>query len=147
MKTAAQEERRFQEDVEVVAKALARKGRNEPPQTEGPKLYQKFLKANREPVRLAAALRGYFLEAGVSPEQKEEYKNYLREQIGPAMEELITEEAVEKMKALEQLGWFGGEELERFIASALTRGKSASLTWLLHLKDEKYGYQDYDFTL
>ena len=141
------EERRFQEDVEVVSKALARKGRGEAPQIEGPKLYQKFQKANRSPVRLAVALRGYFLETGVIPEQKKAYENYLKEMIDPAMEELITEEAVEKMKVLEQLGWFGGEQLESFIESARTRGKSASLLWLLHLKEEKYGYQDYDFTL
>lgn len=141
------EERRFREDVEVVSKALARKGQSESPQTEGPKLYQKFQRTNRDAVRLSAALRGYFLEGGVSPEQKEAYENYLKGQIGPVMEELIAEEAVEKMKVLEQLGWFGGEQLEGFIQSARTRGKSASLLWLLHLKDEKYGYQDYDFTL
>ena len=63
------------------------------------------------------------------------------------MEELITEEAIEKMKVLEQLDWFDGEQLEGFIQSARTRGKSASLLWLLHQKDKKYGYQDYDFTL
>lgn len=141
------EEKRFREDVEVVSKALAKKGQSETPQTEGPKLYQKFRKTNRAAVRLAAALRGYFLEAGVSPEQRAEYEDYLKEQSGPAMEELIAEEAVEKMKILEQLGWFGGEQLEGFIQSARTRGKSASLLWLLHLKDKKYGYQDYDFTL
>ena len=141
------EERCFREDVEVVSKALARKGQSETPQTEGPKLYQNVRKTNRDAVRLAAALRGYFLEAGVSPEQREEYKDYLKGQSGAAMEELITEEAIEKMKVLEQLDWFDGEQLEGFIQSARTRGKSASLLWLLHQKDKKYGYQDYDFTL
>ncbi len=138
---------RFQQDVEVVSKALAQRGRGEDAQKEGSRLYRKFKETKQEPVRLAVALRGYFMEEGVSSDQREDYGKYLKGRIRPAMEELIGEEAVEKMKAFEELGWFDGRHLEGFIRSARNRKKTASLVWLLHLKDVKYGYHDYDFTL
>lgn len=138
---------RFQQDVEVASWALAQRGRGQDVQKEASMLYRKFKETKQEPLRLAVALRGYFMEEGVSDDQREDYGKYLKGRIRPAMEELIGEEAVEKMQVFEDLGWFDDRHLEGFIRSARNRKKTASLVWLLHLKDEKYGYQDYDFTL
>lgn len=141
-----EEKSRFQMDVEVVSEALSRRGQKGG-RKEGEKLYEKFSTSKQEPVRLAVALRGFFLEDGVTQEEREAYAAYLKIRIRPAMEELIQEEAVEKMEKIEALGWFGQPQLEVFIRLARSRKKTASLMWLLHLKDKKYGYQQKDFSL
>ena len=79
--------------------------------------------------------------------QKEAYGAYLKRRIRPAVEQLIEEEAVEKIEILEKFGWFGKEQLEGFIKMARERSKTASLVWLLHLKNEKYGYEEQEFEL
>ncbi len=141
------EKNRFQQDVETVAQVLARRAGREDAVLEGQKLYQKFIETKQEPVRLAVALRGFFLEEGVNQEQRDAFGAYLKGRIRPAVEQLIEEEAVEKIQQLEELGWFGEKPLEGFIKIARERKKSAALVWLLHLKQEKYQYQDKDFSL
>ncbi len=141
------EKNRFQQDVEVVAQALARRAGRKEDAMEGQKLYQKFTETKQEPVRLAVALRGFFLEQGVSEKQREAFGAYLKGRIRPAVEQLIKEEAVEKIQQLEELGWFGEQHLEGFIKIAREQKKSAALVWFLHLKQEKYQYKDKDFSL
>lgn len=113
----------------------------------GEELFQIFSETKQQPKKLAAALDGFFREIGVNDCQKEAYGAYLKRRIRPAVEQLIEEEAVEKIEILEKLGWFGKEQLEGFIKMARERSKTASLVWLLHLKNEKYGYEEQEFEL
>ena len=53
---------RFQKDVEVAATALEMRAENEDAKEEAIHLYRKFGSTKQEPLRLAVALRGYFLE-------------------------------------------------------------------------------------
>lgn len=120
---------------------------------ETEQIYRKFTETKQQKLRLEAALQGFFLaeengvEAVQKEEYKEEYKSYLKTRIRPAMEALIREEETEKMEALAQFEWFGAKELETFIRSAREQGKLSALVWLLKFKQEKYGYQDKDFSL
>lgn len=113
----------------------------------GEELFQIFSETKQQPKKLAAALDGFFRETGVSSAQKEAYGVYLKRRIRPAVEQLIEEEAVEKIETLERLGWFGKAQLEGFIKMARERAKTASLIWFLHLKNEKYGYEEQEFQL
>lgn len=134
----------FQQDVEVVLQALERQKRDDPWE-EGQRLYKKYREAAKEPVRLAAALRGFFLPEGISEEQRKGFGHCLQEQIVPAIQELIEEEDVEKIAYLESLGWICRNDLELLIRTARERQKTASLVWLMHLKDRKYGYEEKTF--
>ena len=60
----------FLKDVEIAVQGLERQKR-ENPQEEGEKVYRKFKESDKEAVRLAAALRGFFLREGVSETQRE----------------------------------------------------------------------------
>lgn len=98
--------------------------------------------------KLEQALEIYFQgESEESAEQFQKIQNYLRLRIRPAMEFLIEKEATEKMEQLEKNGWFSAKELDGFIRCAQEKQKLRSLVWLLHLKNEKYGYQKRDFSL
>ena len=77
----------------------------------------------------------------------QEAEKYLRLRIRPAMEILLEEEDTERMQCLEEQVWFGRKELDGFIYSASEKEKLRSLIWLLHLKNEKYGYTGKDFSL
>lgn len=112
-------------------------------------LYKKFTESKQQKLRLEAALQGFFMESkdGVETAHREAYASYLKSRIRPAMEVLIREEETEKMEILTELGWFGKTELEQFIRSAREQSKLSALVWLLKLKQEKYGYEDRDFSL
>ena len=111
-------------------------------------IFRKFSETGQEKVKLSMALEGFFKESIVSgDEHRKEYGAYIRRRIRPAMECLIENEEVDRMQLLEELGWFGESELEGFLQIARARKKTASLVWLLQLKDEKYGYKDRDFCL
>ena len=56
-------------------------------------------------------------------------------------------ECVEKLEKLEDLGWLEEKNIDNFIRIARQKGKNASLVWLLHLKKEKNGFKDRDFSL
>lgn len=114
---------------------------------EEQELYRIFKETRQESLRLQAALRGFFSQKPADTAHQEAYGQYLKRRIRPAVEQLIEEEAVEKIQTLEELGYFSGMELEGFIRIARTKEKPASLMWLLQLKNEKYGYQDQDFSL
>ena len=69
---------RFQKDVEVAATALEMRAEKEDAKEEAIHLYRKFGSTKQEPLRLAVALRGYFLEEGVEEEERAHYGAYLR---------------------------------------------------------------------
>lgn len=116
--------------------------------TEEQELYQIFHETRQESQRLQAALEGFFQNTSPIPEEhKKEYGQYLKRRIRPAVEQLIRDESVEKIRELEQLGWFHEQELEGFIKTAQRYEKPASLMYFLQRKDEVYGYHDKDFSL
>ncbi len=140
------ENEKFQMNVEVVSKALQEQAGVRGPQEEARGLYRKFITTKQEPVRLAVALRGFFLPQA-KEEEKEAYAAYLKGRIRPAVVALIEEDQVEKLERLESLGWLEGKNIDGFIRIARQRQKNAALVWLLHLKKEKYGFKDRDFSL
>ena len=138
---------RFQKDVEVAANALEMRAENEDAVTEAFHLYRKFGSTKQEPLRLAVALRGYFLAEEVTDEEREEYGAYLKKRIRPAVERLILEDDWEKIEKLYENEWFGERELEVFLQLAEEWRRPAALIGLLHLKKEKYGFKDKKFEL
>ena len=117
---------RFQKDVEVAASALEMRAENEDAREEAIHLYRKFGSTKQEPLRLAVALRGYFLEEGVEEAERADYGAYLKKRIRPAVERLI---------------------LEVFLKLAEEWRRPAALMGLLHLKKEKYGFKEKKFEL
>lgn len=115
-------------------------------QEKGREMYRRFQETGQEKIKLETALEGFFTEPEGS-ERREAYGKYLKRRIRPAVEALIRLEDVDKIEALEQQGWFGAKELEGFLQTARTEKKLTALAWLLELKDEKYGYEDRDFSL
>lgn len=98
--------------------------------------------------KLKQALETYFQNTPVGEsEEFREAQKYLKLRIRPAMELLIEKEDTERMEQLEKCGWFSEKELKVFIKYAQKKTKLRALVWLLHLKDEKYGYQKRDFSL
>lgn len=140
------EEDKFQRNVETVTKALKERSAVSLPQQEALQLYQKFSQTRQEPVRLAVALRGFFLKE-TEQDQRDAYGTYLRGRIRPAVEALIEEEDVEKMQILEELGWLQNPHIEIFIRMAREKKKTASLVWLLQLKARRQAYEEKDFSL
>ena len=140
------EEDKFQRNVETVTKALKETSAVSLPQQEALQLYQKFSQTRQEPVRLAVALRGFFLKE-TEQDQRDAYETYLRGRIRPAVEALIEEEDVEKMQILEELGWLQNPHIEIFIRIAREKKKTASLVWLLQLKARRQAYEEKDFSL
>lgn len=140
------EEEKFLRNVETVTKALKERSVGNPPQQEAGQLYQKFSQTRQEPVRLAVALRGFFLKE-TQPVQRDAYEKYLKGRIRPAVESLIEEEDVEKMKVLEELGWLQDRYLDIFIRMAKEKRKTAPLVWFLQLKARRRAYEEKDFSL
>ena len=138
---------RFQKDVEVAANALEMRAENEDAVTEAFHLYRKFGSTKQEPLRLAVAVRGYFLAEEVTDEEREEYGAYLKKRIRPAVERLILEDDWEKIEKLYENEWFGERELEVFLQLAEEWRRPAALMGLLHLKKEKYGFKEKKFEL
>ena len=138
---------RFQKDVEVAANALEMRAENEDAKTEAEHLYRKFGSTKQEPLRLAVALRGYFLAEEVTEEEREDYGAYLKKRIRPAVERLILEDDWEKIEKLYENEWFGERELEGFLQLAEEWRNPAALMGLLHLKKENYGFKEKKFEL
>ncbi len=141
-----EDENRFSMDVEVVSQALRQRSSGQ----EGQKLYKKFVETKQESIRLAVALRAFFLEDGVEEDERQQYGDYLHRRLRPAVRQLIEEDAVEKLEKLQELGWFDtctSRQADDFLQMARERGKTGSLVWLLHLKEELWGYEDRDLEL
>lgn len=130
-------------DVLRISKALEK---NAGPGEEE-KLYRRFTGTTQEPIRLAAALRGFFLPQPVDPAHRDVYEAYLRRRIRPAVEVLIETDDIFALQQLELLGWFDAALVDYFLQLACSRRKSAALVWLLQLKEQKYGFHDRDFSL
>lgn len=99
--------------------------------------------------KLERALEIYFKRMPDEGADKEflDAENHLKRRIRSVMEILLTKEDINAMAFLEQKGWFGENEVDLFIRMAKEKGKLRSLIWLLHLKDEKYGYHEKEFLL
>ena len=98
--------------------------------------------------KLEQVLDVYFQdEPDKGSKEFQEAQKYLKLRIRPAMEFLIEKEDTDRMEQLEKCGWFSIKELETFIRCAQEKTRLRSLVWLLHLKNEKYGYQRKDFSL
>lgn len=99
--------------------------------------------------KLERALEIYFKRMPDEGADKEflDAENYLKRRIRSVMEILLTKEDINAMAFLEQKGLFGENEVDLFIRMAKEKGKHRSLIWLLHLKDEKYGYHEKEFLL
>lgn len=98
---------RFQKDVEVAATALEMRAENEDAKEEAIHLYRKFGSTKQEPLRLAVALRGYFLEEGVEEEERAHYGAYLKKRIRPAVERLILEDDWERSRSFMRTNGLG----------------------------------------
>lgn len=110
--------------------------------------YQKFRTTKQEPLRLQAALTGFFEEeAYVTAKQKEAYAAYLKKRIRPALQTLLKENRMDEIKKLNEMGWFGAEILEELIVRAQEEGRLSAVIWLMRIKAEKYGYRDRDFEI
>ena len=108
--------------------------------------YHRFRSARQEPVRLQAALDGFFAFDGEDERQKE-YGIYLKKRIRPAMEALIRSQQIEQMEILAEQGWYGKKELETFIRTAREEGSLQALVWLMKEKNDRYGYEDREYDL
>ena len=86
--------------------------------------------------------------AAENPEDLEaEKQKELKRRIRPAAAMLIEAENLEGLMRLEKMGWFGQRELDGFIKTAREMQKVSVLMWLLYLKNEKYTYEEQDFSL
>ena len=101
------------EKIKIDVKETSRpfRDRNRESEEEAAGLYRKFTTTKQEPVRLAAALRGFFLPEA-EDQEKEAYGTYLKSRIRPAVEALIDGDDVEKLEELESLGWLDGKNLD-----------------------------------
>ena len=114
---------------------------------EGEKLYRKFTGTSQEPVRLAMALRGFFLPDGVADTHRQVFRDYLKRRIRSAAEALIELEDMDRLQQLEALGWMDAQLIDRFLQTAIEQRRPSIIVWLLQLKSDKYGYTDRDLSL
>ena len=98
---------RFQKDVEVAASALEMRAENEDAKEEAFHLYRKFGSTKQEPLRLAVALRGYFLEEGVEEAERADYGAYLKKRIRPAVERLILKMTGKRSRSFMRMSGLG----------------------------------------
>ncbi|MCD8241046.1 MAG: hypothetical protein LUD73_01180 [Lachnospiraceae bacterium] len=109
---------------------------------ESEKLWRKFHSTSSEAVRLAVALRGFFLSKG-----GEEYAPWMEEHARNAAEALVELGDTEKLEEFERRGWLDAELTERLLHLAIGQRRSGMTVWLLRLKEQKYGFPDRDFQL
>lgn len=116
-----------------------------PSMRDGDKLYQKFQTSKQEAIRLAVALRGFFLMPDLCESQREAYAAYLKRRIRPAAEALIEMNLLKHLMQMEEMGWLDANLTDLFLQKAISQRKSAMIVWLMQLKAQKYGYNDRDF--
>lgn len=109
---------------------------------EAEKLRHKFRSTSGETVRLAVALRGFFLSDG-----GEDYALWLKEHVRSAGEALVELGDWEKLTEFERRGWLDAELVEDLLRLAIRQRCSGMIVWLFRLKEQKYGYPDRDFRL
>ena len=113
----------------------------------GEELARKFRSAPREDVRLAAALRGYFVPGCADDAQRAQYLIYLSHRLRPAVTALIEENRVLDIAALERQTGFSRELTDEFLQTAIAMGRPEVIVWLLRFKQSHWGFQDRDFSL
>ena len=111
------------------------------------RLQRRYQNNTQGPSRLATSLKGFFLAEGVSAEDKKRYASHIQSHLRTAVEFLMEQEAIEELSALESLGWFSPTSVDAFIQIAKDRSRTASLIWLLHLKNRRYGFAGKKYTL
>ena len=111
---------------------------------DGNALYQSFLSAAREPVRLDLAARCYF-SGEASPEESRELEAYLKRRVRPLMELLMQQDALPKLEQL--AGWLTPQLAEDGLDMAVRLKKTEAFVWLLRWKAEHSGFSDRDFSL
>ena len=109
-------------------------------------LYEAFRSNPQEPHRLAAALRGFFDETTTSA-HRSDYGAYLQKRLRPTVAALMEDEDVEKLDVITRLGWLRDEQLDGLIQLARDNRRTASLVYLLRLKNERGLYHDRDYSL
>ena len=113
----------------------------------GNALYQKFMSSRQATVRLELALLGFFQKDGYTDKQHCDFGSYLRLRIRPAAEALIQRDALDKLQALEELGWMDASVIEDCMDYAIRNQKTQAFIWLLERKTRKYGFHDRCFDL
>lgn len=126
-----------------IMQALAQNARS----PEGDSLYARFSGSTRQDVRLAAALRGFFLPEGVSDHQREEFGTYLKKRLRPAITALIESDSIFELEKARELGWFTAPLVDEFLNVSVKMRKSEITVWFLGLKSRDYGFTDRDLTL
>ena len=108
--------------------------------------YLKFLESKQEKLRLSIALQDYFEES--CPEQyTDAYGQYLRRRIRPAAERLMETEEFDKLSVLWDMGLISPQLLDSLLIESVQKGATASMVWLLQLKNEKLGFKRAEFEL
>lgn len=110
-------------------------------------LYQRFMSASREPVRLELALRGFFAEGELEDIQHRTFADYLKRRIRPAMESLMKADNLSGLRKIESLGWLDEKLTEEGLDMAIRLKKTEIFIWLLGIKADKYGFRDRSFEL
>ena len=113
---------------------------------EGAALLQKFRTAPREPVRLAAALRGAFTPGCASEAEKKEYVAYLCSRVRPTVAALMEENRVTELENFEKKVGFSQPLVDEFLAQAMEMDRPEVIVWLLQCKKTRFGFHDRDFS-
>lgn len=106
----------------------------------------KFNTSRQEPVRLDIALEEFF-RPELESAAKEIYGAYLKRRLRPAAAALIDREDVVRLEALRRQRWLTLPLVDESIDHARRGKRTASLIWLLSVKDKDFGWQDRDFSL
>jgi hypothetical protein len=108
---------------------------------------RKFLESGQGALKLKIAIERYFSRDQLEDEVKTRYEEYLKNRIRPMMEALIEEEDMEALAKVEELGWLDNKVLDLFISMASAKEKIRALTFLLHVKEKNFLFEDEEFPL
>lgn len=67
-------------------------------------MYQKFLTSQQAAVRLDIALNGFFAENSFTPQQKNDFADYLKMRIRPAIQSLIEQDDTDRIRRMDLMG-------------------------------------------
>lgn len=138
---------KLQLDLEVVFAALSKMQETDgTPESEIEKLDAKFLETKQEAVKLAIALKCFFIK-DLDGDRQQRFGKYLKSRLRPAMSQLIEKEELDKIDTLNQLGWIEQGNIDGMIQIAREQGKLSALTYFMQLKNRKFTFSDKDFSL